>query len=441
MAVPVDFIHGLQWRDIPVSAQHAARRSLLDTVGVAISATVTPTAKIICDHAASQFGAGDREGASLWRDGRIVSPAGAALANGMTIDSIDAHDGNKPTKGHVGCGVLPALVAMAQATGQLDTEEFLASMVMGYEIGTRAGTALHATVSDYHTSGAWIALAAAAIGARYLKLNAEQTRHALGIAEYHGPRSQMMRCIDHPTMLKDGSGWGAMAGISAAYLARGGFTGAPAITMEEDRAEHFWNDLGSRWCMEEHYIKLYPCCRWAQPPVEAIFALKQEHGFGASDVEATGIDTFHEAARLATHHPATSDEAQYSLPYAVGVALAHDGFTAEHLSDSALNNGNMAALRNGITIGETDEFNTAFPMKRYARATLRLKDGRELVSPVMEAIGDPENPVNDDVLRQKFVDFTTPVLGEAEANSTLRTVWETESATTVEPLIAALIQS
>ena len=29
----------------------------------------------------------------------------------------------------------------------------------------------------------------------------------LGIAEYHGPRSQMMRCIDHPTMLKDGAGW------------------------------------------------------------------------------------------------------------------------------------------------------------------------------------------------------------------------------------------
>ena len=44
----------------------------------------------------------------------------------------------------------------------------------------------------------------------------------------------MMRCIDHPTMVKDGSGWGAFAGVSAAYLAADGFTGAPAITIEAD---------------------------------------------------------------------------------------------------------------------------------------------------------------------------------------------------------------
>ena len=32
----------------------------------------------------------------------------------------------------------------------------------------------------------------------------EQLRHALGIAEYHGPRSQMMREIANPSMLHDG---------------------------------------------------------------------------------------------------------------------------------------------------------------------------------------------------------------------------------------------
>ena len=54
----------------------------------------------------------------------------------------------------------------------------------------------------------------------------------MGIAEYHGPRSQMMRCMDHPTMVKDGSGWGAMCGVSAARMAKAGFTGAPALTLQ-----------------------------------------------------------------------------------------------------------------------------------------------------------------------------------------------------------------
>src|SRR3546814_7494741 len=77
---------------------------------------------------------------------------------------------------------------------------------------------------------AWNALAAAAMGARALRLDPAQTAHALGIAEYYGPRSPMMRVIDHPTMLKDDSDMGAMSGVSAELLSAAGFTGAPADT-------------------------------------------------------------------------------------------------------------------------------------------------------------------------------------------------------------------
>ena len=143
--------------------------------------------------------------------------------------------------------ILPALLALMDAEGWRDGRELLTSLVLGYEIATRAGVALHATVSDYHTSGAWNALACAAIGARLLGLDRNATRHALGAAEYHGPRSQMMRCIDHPTMVKDGSGWGAFAGVSAAYLAADGFTGAPALLIEGQAERAHWADLGARW--------------------------------------------------------------------------------------------------------------------------------------------------------------------------------------------------
>jgi len=167
-------------------------------------------------------------------DGRTCSASGAALANGMTIDSVDAHDGYRPSKGHAGCGVLPGILALYDQYQSPDSplSDILISTVLGYEIACRAGVALHASVPDYHTSGAWAAVAIAGVGSRIMGLSAQHTREAVGIAEYHGPRSQMMRCIDHPTMLKDGSGWGAMAGVSAVLLAKNGFTGAPAITIE-----------------------------------------------------------------------------------------------------------------------------------------------------------------------------------------------------------------
>ncbi len=142
--------------------------------------------------------------------------------------------------------MLPALLAYdrrrhAASAGAIDGREFLTCLVLGYEIATRAGIALHATVSDYHCSGAWNALGCAAVGARLLALRRRRrSREALGIAEYFGPRGQILRVCDSPTMVKDGSGWGAHAGVTAALLARDGFTGAPALTVERADARDCW---------------------------------------------------------------------------------------------------------------------------------------------------------------------------------------------------------
>ena len=60
-----------------------------------------------------------------------------------------------------------------------------------------------------------------------------------------------MRCIDHLSMVKDGSGWGAMASINAAYLARSNFTGSPVILVEDKNLSRIWVDLGSKWYINE----------------------------------------------------------------------------------------------------------------------------------------------------------------------------------------------
>ncbi|MEM6729809.1 MAG: MmgE/PrpD family protein, partial [Pseudomonadota bacterium] len=220
------FLDDLALSDLTPEVQSRAKLSLLDLIGVGYSARATDLARIITAHAGESYG-GQRP--FLFTPGQ-ASPSGVALAGGMTIDAIDAHDGWNSAKGHVGCGLLPGLYALAP--DDLSGEAFLTAFVAGYEFGTRLAVTLHDTASDYHTSGAWVAVAIALAGGQMAGLGREALAHAAGIAEYHGPRSQMMRCIDHPTMLKDGSGWGAMAGVSAVDLAKKGFTGAPALTLE-----------------------------------------------------------------------------------------------------------------------------------------------------------------------------------------------------------------
>ncbi|MDQ3559092.1 MAG: MmgE/PrpD family protein, partial [Pseudomonadota bacterium] len=226
-----DFVRGLRHEDIPEDARRVMRRSFLDTIGVAAVGSTTANSAIARRCADALWRSGPDVGsARMILDGGRVSPAGAAFMGAATIDAIDAHDGSSPARGHAGSAVFPSLLAMVDAQAQLgrrlDGRALLTLLAIGYETSYRAGLAQHATCADYHTSGAWTAVGVAAMAARMLDADAEILRHAVGIAEYHGPRSQMMRCIDHPTMLRDGVAWGAPSGVTAAYLASMGFTGA-----------------------------------------------------------------------------------------------------------------------------------------------------------------------------------------------------------------------
>jgi 2-methylcitrate dehydratase PrpD len=306
-------------------------------------------------------------------------------------------------------------MAISEAESRTDDRDFLTGLVLGYEIGTRAGIALHRTAPDYHTSGAWVSIAAAALGARVLGLGEAQTREAIGIAEYHGPRSQMMRCIDHPTMLKDGSGWGAMAGVSAAYLAADGFTGAPAITVESADVADLWVDLGRTWRISEQYWKPYPVCRWAQPPLQAVLDLRAAHGLTSDAVERIEITTFHQSRRLASRAPATTEQAQYSTAFPTAVALVRGRVAPDDVMEASFADPEIRRLAAGMTVTESDEYNAAFPARRFASVTLVLKDGQRIESGRTEAKGDPESPVSSDEVRKKFQAYATPKLGSERA--------------------------
>lgn len=397
----VEFATKLSLGDVPSAIVHDAKRCLLDTIGVAAAGSHLQLSAIARDAAPLLFGTSPTGARLFFADGR-TSPAGAAFVNASTIDSFDAHDGHPLTKGHAGCGVLSGLMAFADVHDDISGADGLASLIAGYEVAIRAGIALHQTAPDYHTSGAWVGLGIVAAGARLLGLDGSMLREALGIAEYNGPRSQMMRCIDHPTMLKDGSGWGAMVGVSSAYLAKAGFTGAPAITAEDPVVEPLWSDLGSRWRLSEQYIKAYPVCRWAQPAMEAVMQLKREHRFDSSDISSIRIRTFHEASRLKIWNPPTTEVAQYSLPFPVAALLVKGQVGPDEIGTTALADSAILSVAKRIEVIDDAEFSRLFPSERWASASIKLRDGVTLESRPAVARGSAENAFSDEEIVAKF---------------------------------------
>jgi len=416
VTLPFDqFAAELSYDDLPEPLLWTLRRSFTDTMGTAAVASTTQMADVSRRGALALFGAGTAGASRIMLHGARVSPAGAAMAGAFIVDAVDAHDTTSPCKGHAGSAVFPALLALADASETPVTgAQFAVWLAVAYEISYRAGLAQHATVPDYHTSGSWTSTGVAAAAARALGLSREQIRHAAGIGEFHGPRSQMMRCIDHPTMLRDGVGWGAPSGLTAAYLAREGFTGAPALTCED--APAFWEDLGTAWrTVEDTSYKPYPCCRWAHPAIDAAADLMAEHGLVAADIASVDIRTFHNAVRLAGHRPRTLDEFSYSIAFPVACMIVRDQIGVPELQPETLEDPEILRISTATQLIDDEHYTKISVGKRWAEVTLHTQDGRSYTSSPRSPRGDLDQPLSDAEIADKFHRFSDPVLGRARA--------------------------
>ncbi|MEL6423322.1 MAG: hypothetical protein AAFQ42_12875, partial [Pseudomonadota bacterium] len=252
----------------------------------------------------------------------------------------------------------------------------------------------------------------------------EQIRHAAGIAEYHGPRSQMMRCIDHPTMLRDGVCWGAPTGVTAAYMARAGFTGAPALTIEGDDAAPFWEGFSGAnedekpacWrIIEETHYKAYPVCRWAHPALDAVADLMRTHTLASDDIARIEVRTFEKAVRLAGRAPTTLDELSYAIIYPLATMAVRGQIGTAELTPAVLTDPAIRDLADRITITSCPELTARSVNKRWADVTIVTRSGAMLASGPRTPRGDRDAPLSEAELENKYTAFAVPILGADRA--------------------------
>lgn len=230
----------------------------------------------------------------------------------------------------------------------------------------------------------------------------------------------MMREIDNPSMLHDGSGMGALVGTQAVLLAEDGFTGAPAITVEAGNVSRFWEDLQQSWTVDLNYIKPYPICRWAHAAVDAIRMLVLQRDITPDEIASIEIQTFHEAARLFPEMPETTSQAQYSLRYAVATFLKHRRLGPTEIDGDALSDPEVANLLERISVRVAERHDARFPKARWSDATITLTNGTLLTSGDVHARGGVEAPMSTEELHEKFHSMVSIVMSRGDAEQ----IWE-----------------
>lgn len=432
----LDFILATSWAGLPPEVQHQAHRCLLDGLAALIAGTQTPVAAIMADIAAGQFG-GDE--AVILRDGRQVSLLGAALANGFAANALDIDDGYRRIKGHPGVCVLPALLAIADLR-PMTGAEFLTALVVGYEIGIRAGLIRHATYAVYHSSGSWGAIAAAAAAGRLLGLDRAALQEALGAAEYHAPIAPMMKGIDRPAMGKDSTGWGAMVGLASALMAAQGFTGVQPLFDDAPQPEWVLG-LGRDHEILNLYFKPYACCRWSQPAIAAALTIAQAERLSPAEIDRIRVRTFEAAARLSRAHPQNTEQAQYNLAYPVAAALVDGELGPRQVLPPRLFDPDLLALADRVVVEVEADYEAAFPGKAHADVVVTTGDGRTITSGRTEARWEPPNPPGDGELESKFTWLVAPVLGQSRSDQLAQSIWRLDQQPEMAEFVRACVVS
>ena len=432
-----EFAANLRYDILNEDILRVLRRSLLDTIGVAAIGSQSKMAQIGSQTARIMFGSTPTSSARCLFDGNLARAAGAAMAGAITIDSVDGHDGSSSCKGHAGSAIFPALFALADGQG-FTGQDLATYLALAYEISYRAGLTQHDTCADYHTSGAWTAIGVAAMTARILGCDKTQINEAAGIGEYHGPRSQMMRCIDHPTMLRDGVGWGAPTGITAGFLAKNGFTGAPALTCEGPH----WYSLGTKWKLvtDTHY-KLYPCCRWAHPSIDAASKLMLQHNISHQEIASVEIRTFHNATRLAGHRPVSEDEFAYSIAFPVACMIVRGQVGISELEVSTLKDPSILRISTATTLIDDPHLTQISERKRWAQVSILMRNGTRYEAAPQTPRGDTDLPLSDAEISEKFHHFSDHILGSTIARKIeeLTTSFDELDATGVQSLLNLIL--
>ena len=373
--------------------------------------------------------------------GRAATARAAALIHGTAAHAAEVDDSFREAMYHPGAATIAAALAASQDAGASGLQ-FLRGVVLGYEVSTRIGVVMgRPHYRFWHSTGTVGSFGAAAAAGGLMALDETAFAHALATAATFAAGLQQAFRMD--SMSKPlHAGRAAEAGVLAAQLARRGVTGSLDVLDGEaglGRAMSNgpdWSQVGATLGQNFHITRLtfknHIGCGHTFAAIDGALALKARHGIAPGDIERVHVATYRPALDIACYtHPATANEARFSLSYVVATALAHGSVRLAAYEPARLDDPVTRALMERISVAVDPELDAAFPGQRAAHVVIETRDGRRLKHLQPNRKGDPEEPLTDAELEGKFMELSSPVIGEERARALLDRLWMLDSSETM----------
>ena len=444
-------------REVVVGVQER----VLDTIGVALAASVQNTADGVADVIAAS--GGSPQATLIGRPNRVPAPA-AAMHNGTLAHSLDFDDTHLPSVLHPSASVVPAALAVAEAMSA-HSLAFLAAIAIGIEITIRTGMGGYLADAGnvffergWHATSVCGTLGAAAAAAKLLGLNAAGIGHAIGIATSFGSGVIEANRMGG-TVKRLHCGWAAHSGILAAQLAEAGYTAPPTafegrfgfyrafIGGRFDR-EAVVAGLGGRWDANDVHFKPYPANHYTHAGIDAALAIRAERpAFDAEDITAIQLGSAAAALRTigepreAKVRPESGYHARFSGPFTVATALLGGSGLGVHFddfTDARVRDPRYLRLAAKVSTFVDPECDAAFPRAFASVLRVHFRDGSVAEKRVMDNRGGPKWPLTPAELRLKFALNARGAMRADAAERLADTVFSLDRKASVEHVAAQL---
>jgi len=390
---------------VPDHVLEAAKLHLLDALGVGLASSTIKSNAAWASAAAP--------GLASLLGGGTAEVGAAAMINGALIHALEYDDTHIASVVHGSAVAAPLALAAAQLAGASGRDMVLA-YVVAWEVAIRIGLAAPGgfQARGFQVTSVGGAIGAATAAAQIIGLDRDRAVSAIGIAG--GQASGTLAFLADAAMSKAlNPGWAARTGIEAARLAQAGMTG-PASILESRFGvmEAFAGDgsglevalatLGEDWLLPDAAFKLYPCCHYIHPFLEAV---EQAMGQGLRADDLISLTAFvpPPAAPLVCEPwarrqaPASGYDGKWGLAYAMALMLV-DG-RVDVASFEAAPRAEVVALAQRMAWEPMQDH--GFPQRFAARIEGLCKSG-PFAAEVHQVLGAPDRPVEASVIRAKF---------------------------------------
>jgi len=432
------FAANLRFEDIPAPVVRRAEDLFLDWFGSALAGKGARPVETV-ERFAQQMGPGDGSSEVLIAR-RKTTPLFAAMVNAAASHFAEQDDVHNGSVFHPAAVVFPPVLAVAQALGS-SGQELLTASVAGYEVGIRVGEFLgRSHYRIFHTTGTVGTVAAAAAVGRLLKLTPEQMLDAFGSAGTQAAGLwEFLRDAADSKQLH--TAHAAVGGLTAAYLAKDGFTGARRILegaqgmaagMSKDADPARLTDrLGERWALAETSFKFHASCRHTHPAADALLQVVREHKLAPEQIARVTAHVHQGAIDVLgpVVNPQTVHQAKFSMGTVLGLIAQFERAGMKEF-ESDFNHARIADFRGKVQMELDSEVDGAYPARWIGKVTVETTDGRTLHGRVDEPKGDPGNTLSREELEQKalrLADFSRAAT-EAEMRAAFTQIWNLAQA-------------